>query len=513
MKKLFFIGTLVFLTQVHSQTFEWVQAPAINFDANPDLIGYTTAVDEDGDVYFSGFADHRYVYTDIFGDLFFKKYNPQGQLLWEKILSGKGQVYKMVTDHQKNVLIAAAFINQLDLGDTLLTSQAQGAQAILLKFSPNGTLLWHRLVELGEFDQVHFTAVVTDGQNNIYVGYDNFLNSNIQKLSPEGQPLLNITQNNVNLISSVGVDNQGNLYAAGSCAQSNAIYQGVSMPTSLTYNTYIVKYDGGGNFQWVKYIEDITCASPQLAAYTPDAVYLSSELNGPFVFDNIPVEGPQSSFMSDFYLAKLNANGQFQWVREVIAGGRAYLGHRNFLNLDAQGNIYWVGSFSENIIWNNTLQSQSNGFRDALLLQYNPSGEVVLVKSVGGDSYDRFDSVAVDQTGNIYLSGMGSGSFHFDSIPFVGNTLYNPFLAKLNPTSLNVPKPESINSLIYPNPAHEQIWVDSEKIKSIQIFNLLGQKLQEVNTSHQSRIGIETLAKGTYLLKTDRGTIFKWVKN
>lgn len=512
MKKLFFICTVIFLHQLQAQTFEWVKAPQINFNANPDMIGYVTAVDAERNIYLSGFADNRYIYTDIFGDLFFKKYNDQGELLWEKTFTGKGQIYKITTDSQKNTIVAAAFIDQLNLETTTLTSSEQGVEAVLLKFNPDGALLWHQIIELGEFNNVNFKAVVVDAQDNIYLGYDNFWNSNIQKKSPDGQTLLTITQNNVNLISSISVDNQGNMYAAGSCAENNATYNGVSVPALLTYNTYVSKYDALGNFQWVKYVEDITCPTPQVVAFSPDAVYFCSELNGDFSFDALQIEGPQSSFMSDFFLSKLNAQGQFQWVREIIGSGRAYLGHRNFLNLDAQGNIYWVGSFSESISWNSQFQSQSNGFRDALLLKYNPEGEVVLAKSVGGNSYDRFDSVAVDPTGNIYLSGMAGGTFQFDAIPFTGTSLYNPFLAKLNPNSLSISEQNSSDDSIYPNPVHNKFYLKTFAIKQLTVYNLLGQKVKEFN-SDASGMDISDLPSGTYLVKTNTGSTIKLIKD
>jgi hypothetical protein len=108
---------------------------------------------------------------------------------------------------------------------------------------------------------------------------------------------------------------------------------------------------------------------------------------------------------------------------------------------------------------------------------------------------------------------MASDNFNFDAIPFAGSSLYNPFLAKLNPTLLNVPQSENINSLIYPNPAHDALFVNSEKIKKIQVFNLLGQKLKDVNTIHQSKIDISELARGTYLVKTDRDIMVKLIKD
>lgn len=512
MKKLFLLAAVCFLSEVQAQTFEWVKAPAINFNANPDMIGYTTTVDTDHNIYFSGFVDNRYIYTDIFGDLFFKKYDSNGNLLWEKTFTGKGQVYKMITDSQKNILVCAAYINHLNLGDMQFNTVEQGIQAILLKFSPDGSLLWNQQIEINEFADVYFKSLVVDNQDNIYIGYDDFGDSYIEKLSPEGNSLLTITQNNVSLISSVSVDNQGNIYAAGSCANLNANFNGTNATTSFQYNAYVSKYNALGTFQWVKHVEDITCPTPQVVAYSPDEVYFCSELNGDFSFDNLAVEGPGLSFMSDFFLTKLNAEGQFQWVREIIGNGRAYLGHRNFLNLDAQGNIYFVGSFSENITWNSQFQSQSNGFRDALLLKYNPQGDVVLAKSVGGSGYDRFDSVSVDASGNIYLSGMGSGSFQFDAIPFAGSSLYSPFLAKLNPTLLSVSEQDSSAVSIYPNPVNNQFYLNSTHTKTLILYNLLGQKIKELNND-PSGIDISDVANGTYLLKTDSGITIKLCKN
>lgn len=512
MKKLLLISIAFFLSEVHAQNFEWIKTPQINFNANPDMIGYVTATDQENNVYLSGFVDNRYVYTDIFGDLFFKKYDSAGNLLWEKNFTGKGQIYKIVTDQLNNTIVCAAYIENLNLGSTQLNTIQQGVQAILLKFSPDGSLLWNQQIEINEFADVYFKSLALDAQNNIYIGYDDFGDSYIKKLSPEGNSLLTIIQNNVSLISSISVDNQGNIYAAGSCARFDANYNGTIVPATFQYNSYISKYNASGGYQWVKYVEDITCPTPQVAAYSPDEVYFCSELNGNFTFDNLLVEGPQASFMSDFFLTKINTQGQFQWVREIIGNGRAYLGHRNFLNLDTQGNIYFVGSFSENITWNSQFESHSNGFRDALLLKYNPQGEVVLAKSVGGDSYDRFDSASIDNNGNIYLSGMGSGAFQFDAIAFAGTSLYSPFLTKLNPTLLAVEAQNDTHILIHPNPVNNQFYLNSTQIKRLSIYNLLGQKIKELNNDY-SGIDISDLASGTYLIKTDLGGTIKLTKN
>jgi hypothetical protein len=105
-----------------------------------------------------------------------------------------------------------------------------------------------------------------DASDQIYLGFNDFENAYIEKLSPQSVLLETIIQQHVRMISSVSVDNQGNIYSAGGCAEFNSAFAGVPVPAPFTYTTYLAKYDADGVFQWVKYVEDITCPEPQVKA-------------------------------------------------------------------------------------------------------------------------------------------------------------------------------------------------------------------------------------------------------
>jgi len=54
--------------------------------------------------------------------------------------------------------------------------------------------------------------------------------------------------------------------------------------------------------------------------------------------------------------------------------------------------------------------------------------------------------------------------------------------------------------------------VNSTQIKTLNLYNLLGQKIKELS-NQASGIDISDVANGTYLLKTDSGITLKLCKN
>ena len=214
--------------------------------------------------------------------------------------------------------------------------------------------------------------MAVDTSNNIYLGFDDFINSKIVKLSPTGTLLQTINQQRVQVISSISIDNLGNIYAACSCGDANSTFAGVSQPTSLSYSIYAVKYSASGVHQWTKYLNDNSCRDPQISAKTADNIYLSSSLTGAYTFGSFTTQGPSSGSSDDVFITKMDALGNFNWVKEVPDTGKAYIGSRNFLNSDSNGNVYFVGSTKGTTNWTpNATTSVSGNSTDALILKYN----------------------------------------------------------------------------------------------------------------------------------------------
>ncbi len=260
MKKYLYL--LLFTAAASSQSFQWLNVPPINLSLNPGMVGCSSTVDAGGNTYASGFQDNPYSYGTIFGDVFFNKYDQAGQPGFSKTFTGRVTVYDMAADSEGNIVVAIGYVN-------------------------------FALIEQGSaFNQYRYCKYRWPQLSRCREWRSRFCGKHARI-----------------------VDTDGNIYAAGSCAEFNANFADVSAPTNLNYNTWIVKYSPDGTYQWVRYIEDITCPHPKVKSDTPQHIYFSSDLYGAYQFGSITAGGPSNNFNGDFFLAKLNADGNFQWVR------------------------------------------------------------------------------------------------------------------------------------------------------------------------------------------------------
>ncbi len=513
MKNTLILIALLTTFSINSQSFEWVKTPPIVFNSSPSTIGYPTICDAFGNIYVSGFVNNAYNYSEIFGDLFYNKYDNLGQLLFSKTITGKAQVYDIQSDSSGNIYVAAAYIQSITIDNTTISSTSQGVNPLLLKFSASGILLWQ--IEISSFNTSinHFNSIAIDSADAVYICYDNYNYSYVKKLDANGTVLLTIEQQNVSLISSVSVDNEGYIYTAGACANSNAKYANVTVAAPFSYNTYVAKYSPTGVYQWVKYVQDITCSNPQVRAKSQNEVYFSSTLYGAYSFGSITAQGPNSGY--DFFIAKLNSTGNFQWVREIPITGSAFIGKRKFLNLDYLGNIYFAGSTSGTVNWGNNISTVASIYQDGLILKYDPNGTIVMAKTAGGTDTDRFDGVTTNNLGDIFVSGIARGTSNFDAIQHLESDPFKfyPFLAKINISNLNYSEFDYEAIIVYPNPTKDYFNIKNAKMYSKgEIYTILGSKIKEFEIN-ASPISIQELSNGTYFIKLDGYKIFKLIKS
>lgn len=486
-----------------SQTFQWLKTPAVALDLNPNSLGYISTVDPAGNVYMSGFLDTPVTYTEIFGNLFYTKYTSTGTLLFTKTFTGSGVLHQMTTDSQGNVLMSIEYLNMLVVDGVTIPNTTQITQHVFLKMSPQGNLLWHKILELPDGNISTFQSIAVDAVDNIYLGYDSYFNGVIEKLSPAGVTLSTISQLNVNRITSISVDSVGNIYAAGSCANINSSFAGVLQPTSFDYSLYVVKYSATGVFQWVKFAEDITCPEPMVKAFSPDEIYFSSSLFTDIDLGTISVEGPTGGG-TDFFVAKLDGLGNFQWAREVPGNGSADVGTKNYLSLDPQGNIYFAGVVSGGLItWGNGITTNTTPFgnREALLLKYNSSGVVQMAVTAGGSLNDEAHNIAVAVDGSLYLTGLVRGSATFGTLSFTTTDplLYTPFLAKIQNTPLSVGQNSRTLIQVFPNPVKDFLNIQTtENILSANVYGLNGQRITLPFANNQ--IDFSGVANGVYVV-------------
>ena len=297
MKKIYLLFMLTTFG-LHSQSFEWLVTSTITLGLNPNMVGYSVTCDPSNNVYFLGYKSDPFPYNSIMGHLYFNKYNSDGELIFTKNIGGKVASHNMVADSQGNLILALSYVETLVFGDIIFSNPSQGETYVMMKLNSDGVLLYSEEFEFTEnSDQISdLIAIATDSFDNIYLGYGTFMDSYISKFSPDGNLIFTIDQLHVARVTSLDIDQEGNIYAAGSCADQDSQFAGVTQNSGLDYNTYLVKYTPEGVYEWVKFVEDITCIEPKVAVHSPDEIYFSSILPGPYLFDTIQTDGGSGFF-------------------------------------------------------------------------------------------------------------------------------------------------------------------------------------------------------------------------
>lgn len=316
-----------------------------------DLIDHASdvAVDADGNAYITGYFSTNgpnpavdFSGTGITGlgstDLFLAKYDAAGNLLW--IRSGGGPMADegrgVVLTPDGDVVVSGNFQGTALFGGSNLVS-AGLSDAMLLKYDPNGNLLWSAraggagddqagqltavpngdIVVVGQFQQIALfgnTALTSHALHNIFLA----------RYDAAGMPLWAVSAG-----STVGFmgdkafdivhDSNGDLVFCGEIA-GTADFGGLSVPSNGSLDVFLARYSGSGTPVWVRHggggLQDHAYG---LALDTDGNCYLTGQVSdgSATTFDSITLApfGNESVF-----LAKYNASGMVQWVRRYAPG-------------------------------------------------------------------------------------------------------------------------------------------------------------------------------------------------
>jgi hypothetical protein len=500
-----------------AQTFDWAVAEDIEFDLNPEFLNYAVTADVWGYVYYAGLKTYGTSYgSNAFGESFFVKYDPNGSQMFHKLIAGQTVITSLASDRQNNIIMTGMMRTEVVFwaGDTLAYN-GNGANTFVVKISQQGQIVWMKNISIlyGSSDQIK--GVALDEDDNIYAAWSANAtgNSMISKFSSDGELLLDILQNAVSVVSSIDVSANGDIYVAGSCPGSNAVFGGVPYNSGFTYSIYIARYNSMGETLWVKFVEDINCIQPRVEWSPVNKIFVSGRLSAPMTFGAIPTNGP--SWVFDFFLARMDTTGTFDWVREVPQTllGDASTGKLNHLSLDYYGFPYLCGFSRGEIEWSEQWQTNT-GARGLLVVAYNPDGDYRWIKTATG----ALDAQAIHafSPDEIYITGTAFEQLYLDDITLSASSFIFPFLAKIKLVTTGSKRMErnAIQAKIFPNPMHHAATIVVENstalINHSYIRNMDGALVREIATESQTvRFTRDNLSSGIYLIdiRLSDGTI------
>jgi uncharacterized delta-60 repeat protein len=188
--------------------------------------------------------------------------------------------------------------------------------------------------------------------------------------------------NNDDVASSIAVDNQGNVYVTG-----------FSMGSGTSYDYATIKYNSAGDTAWVRRYNGQGNDWDKASAIVVDGsgnVYVTGFSMG-------------SGTNIDYTTIKYNSAGVAQWVQRYNGSANSY-DDANAIAVDDSDNIYVTGYSASDSIYPYNF--------DYATIKYNSVGDSVWVRRYNGpgNDYDVANAIAVDGSGNVYVTGNSIGS-------------------------------------------------------------------------------------------------------
>lgn len=342
------------------------------------------AVDGSGNVFITGVGgvpdeSHSRDFATI-------KYNGSGVQQWAQIVTPVGRGFEadvsdLTLDAAGNVYVTGAvgIENSIDY--------------ITIRYNTTGIQQW-RAIYTGPGSGTDIsTAIDIDENGNVYVtGRSPITNDDYAtiKYKPEGVQKWvkryngpgDLNKGGIDEANAIAVDNDGNVHVTGGVTRNN---------TGIDYTTY--KYDNNGDRIWKK-----TYNGPGIGPDMATAIALDAS-------GNVYVTGRSvgSGTGDDFATVKYSKDGDTKWVKRYNGPGNGR-DRSSAIAVDNAGNVYVTG-----------VSVGSDEFGDYATIKYDTDGNTKWVKRYNGpgNDLDVASAIAVDNAGNVYITGRSFGSSSF----------------------------------------------------------------------------------------------------
>jgi hypothetical protein len=135
---------------------------------------------------------------------------------------------------------------------------------------------------------------------------------------------------------------------------------------------------------------------------------------------------------TDMFVAKVAPNGTVLWAQRM---GSASVFDGDFgrsVAVDTAGNVYVAGFFAAAGDVAGKISVPSAGGRDVVVAKFDTNGNPLWAKSFGGPGADMGQGVAVDNTGNLYVTGSFNGTARFGGATLTSAGFDDIFVARLS---------------------------------------------------------------------------------
>jgi hypothetical protein len=207
-------------------------------------------------------------------------------------------------------------------------------------------------------------------------------------------------------------------------------------PNGNQADIFIAKYDFNGNLIWAKSAGGLKSdAAYSVCADAFGNAYITGEFESASIsFGAITLLNSNPSSGVDLFFAKYDNNGNPVWARSSSGSEEEY---GVSLSTDPTGNVFLTGYFNSHTmtLGSTTIMNAGNYYFDSYVAKYDSAGSLLWLRQIGYAGSEQSASVKCDQNGNAYITGsFDSPTLNFGSFTLTNNSPAQLFLAKYNPS-------------------------------------------------------------------------------
>jgi hypothetical protein len=437
---------------------------------------FAIAADSKGNAYITGLFDNEitfdsYTFTSsVHDDMFFVKFDPQGNVVWAKQIGGASTSTTprgMIVDREDNIFVTGEYSGALVLDGVTLNHTPPYSDFFVAKYSANGVIqMAFRVDNTGITGVCRRVDVDTDGnivitgsfRNTLIAGPITLTSTHPNSTQSEDIFVLKFTGAGVPLWGrsaggstagrdsfAVTTDEEGNVFIGGYYLDDLDVGNSIVLttPTYLGRSAFLVKYSQDGDVEWARKAdwagsggimtalhvvsnqEIYAVGGSALGRYSQDGVNLEVISSGQFgdidfdaeevlytsgIFIGTAHFGPHtvsSNGSVDFFVAKLNIPGLGPKTWDRSIGGTGSDKLQCMIKT-ADGNLLLGGASLSGATGDKSMPSRNGS--DYWIVKCDTSGTKLWDRSFGGRGNDYLTALVDAGDGGYFLCGY-SGSY------------------------------------------------------------------------------------------------------
>ncbi|NNE45651.1 MAG: T9SS type A sorting domain-containing protein [Rhodothermales bacterium] len=499
--------------------------------------GAAVVVDADGNACVAGTVAYETVFGDTtvtagFADSFVAKYAPDGDLIWVRLGGGPDldRGHSIGADGFGNLYSTGFFRGSASFGVHTVVSAGRN-DIFVVKYDADGEVVWARRAGGIGDDSGLGIAVSAAGDRVAVTGY--FENS----ADFSGTPLTTSSESDIFVAVYDGsgalawarqagaaddYDDRGvdvALTDAGDVVVTGVFEESATFGTTQligfdSEESFVARYTLSGDLDWVAQISgdgDETVSGVAIDGL--DHIFVAGGFGNTLTIGDSTRFNPEAN--ADVFLARFSAGGTLDWVRQV--GGRLR-GRASSVAADLDDHIIISGDFQGDLEFDDVVLTHHGG-SDIFIAVYDAAGRYRWARQAGGAGSPRSFGTAVNQAGEVFVTGDFIDTTHFDGFTISQVNLEDVFVAKLETvtgTGVEGPRPSASGGQlsVYPDPFEQQTSISfrlprPQRHVTLSMYDVLGRRVWKWNKGYQGEGAYSVdfdghgLASGVYFCRLE----------